>query len=156
MSRSRIVIDVVAGEQTTVPFTSEEEAEADALLAVASTVTADMVWAEKDRRWALGFDYDFGDDHGVHHIGTTEKDMEDWQKVQALATAATQLGQPDTPIYIVTDTGAVTIKASEWWNIVIAMAMFQQPIFQGAVALVAMDSIPADYATNDVYWTAPS
>lgn len=120
------------------------------------TLTPDDVWAEKDRRWSLGFTYTFPDDRGAHVIGTTPKDLQDWQKVGELANAAVQLGQPDTPIGIFTNTGPVTIKASEWWNIVIATAMFQQPIFQGAVALVAMDPIPADYATNDAYWTTSS
>lgn len=43
---------------------------------VAPTV-ADVV-AERERRLALGFDYDVGDGRGVHHIGTTPDDMRKW------------------------------------------------------------------------------
>jgi hypothetical protein len=44
-------------------------------------VTVADVVAERARRLALGFLYDFGDARGVHHIGTTLDDMNGWDEV---------------------------------------------------------------------------
>src|SRR5690606_5675721 len=72
-------------------------------------VTAQTIIAERERRLALGFDYDFGDERGVHRIGTTDADMKGWDEVSKVAQAAINLGQPSAPVAIVTDTGAVAI-----------------------------------------------
>lgn len=144
----------------------------DALLVIADGVEADIgwlwndgtptppaapapspedVWAEKDRRWAFGFDYDFGDGRGVHHIATTRKDLEDWDKVSAAASAFIALGQPGATITIYTETGPATVTALEWQSVLVAAAAFFQAAIDAGAALVAMDPIPADYA-DDGWW----
>lgn len=116
-------------------------------------VSADMLVAELERRLSLGFEFDFGDERGVHHFGTTPKDMERWtQEVTPLAQAATSKGDRARPIGIKTDTGPVAIMATEWWDILDAAGEWRQPIYQAYFALKAMDPIPKDYATNPVYW----
>ena len=36
------------------------------------------ILSERARRLATGFDYDFGDERGIHHIGTTPEDKRGW------------------------------------------------------------------------------
>lgn len=110
------------------------------------------VEAEQRRRLAAGFDFDFGDARGVHHIATTEKDMQDWQEVTSWANARTARGDKVSTITIATASGFATITAPEWWSIVDAGTAARQPIFQGAFWLLAQDPVPPDYATNDAYW----
>src|SRR5690606_41968408 len=43
-----------------------------------------LVVAERDRRLAMGFDYDFQDERGVHRISTTPADMAGWDEVTKL------------------------------------------------------------------------
>lgn len=119
--------------------------------------TAEMLTAELDRRLSLGFDYDFGDDRGVHHFGTTSGDMKRWiEEVTPLAQAAMNMGDPDRTIDIKTDTGMVGLKASEWWQVLDAAAAWRQPLYASYFALKAQSPIPADYATNPAYWTEVS
>lgn len=113
--------------------------------------TADAVWTERDRRMALGFDYDFGDARGVHHIGTTPSDMVGWDDVTKLASARLALADT-TPIGILTDTGYAEISPTEWQQILLAAGAFRQPIWAASFVLAAMSPIPADYA-DDSYWT---
>lgn len=110
------------------------------------------VVAEQRRRLALGYDFDFGDARGVHHIATTEKDMQDWQEVTSWANARTARGDKVSTITIATASGLAEITAPEWWSIVDAGTAARQPIFQGAFWLLAQDPVPPDYATNDAYW----
>lgn len=114
-------------------------------------VTADQIIAERERRLALGFDYDFGDERGVHRIGTTKKDLEGWDEVTKFAQAAINAGAPSTTIDIVTDTGPVVVTAMEWQSILLASAAHRQPLWAASFALQAMNPIPADYAA-DSYW----
>lgn len=107
---------------------------------------------EKDRRLAAGFDYDFGDERGVHHIGTTEADMIGWDEVTKGAAALMATGAPDGEITIVTDTGPAVVTAAEWQQILLAAMAHRQPIWLAAITLEAMDPIPDDPA-NEVYWT---
>lgn len=111
---------------------------------------ADVI-AERQRRLALGFDFDFGDARGVHRIGTTPADMAGWQEVTDYARALTASG--DTTIAIVTDTGPVQVTAAEWDAILLAAARFRQPIWGASFQIAAMSPIPADY-TADAYWPA--
>lgn len=113
--------------------------------------TADDVIRERARRLALGFDYDFGDARGVHRIGTTPEDMIGWDEVAKGSQAAIALGAPETPIHIVTDTGAVTVSALEFQGILAAATTHRQPIWAASFALQAMNPIPADYADN-AWW----
>jgi hypothetical protein len=116
------------------------------------TVTIDMVAAERKRRLAMGFDYDFGDARGVHRIGTTEADLENWTEVNTVANAAINLGQGSTAtIDILTDTGPATVTALEWQSVLLQAGMVRQPIFAASFALQAIDPIPLDY-TDDSYW----
>ena len=110
---------------------------------------ADVI-AECDRRLALGFDYDFGDERGVHRIGTTERDMRGWDEVTSLAQARINASDA-TPIGIATDTGACLVTPTEWNAILLAAAAFRQPIWAASFALQAMETIPADYA-DDSHW----
>lgn len=109
------------------------------------------ILAERARRLATGFDYDFGDGRGIHHIGTTEADMRGWDEVSKGASAAMALGLSDSSIAIVTDTGPVTVTAAEWQQILLAATAARQPIYAASFALQAMDPIPADFA-DDSYW----
>lgn len=113
---------------------------------------ADDVIAERDRRLQLGFEYDFADERGKHHIGTSEAAMRRWMdEVTPLAQAFINANQPGGQIYIATNTGQVTVTASEWQLILIASASFRQPLYQASFALQAMNPIPGDYK-DDKYW----
>lgn len=114
-------------------------------------VTLDHVIIERNRRLALGFDYDFGDARGVHRIGTTDADMAGWSEVTTLAQTRLVLGMSDV-ISIVTDTGQVDVTPTEWMNILLAASAFRQPIWAKSFVLQAADPIPADY-TADAHWS---
>jgi hypothetical protein len=109
------------------------------------------VIAERARRLALGFDYDFGDERGVHHIGATEADLQGWDEVSKAAQAAINLGAPDTKFEIVTDTGPATLTAMEWQMILAAAGQHRQPIWAASFALQALKEIPANFK-EDKYW----
>ena len=115
-------------------------------------VTEAHVMAERKRRLAKGFAYDFGDTRGVHHIGTTEADMAGWDEVSKVAQAAVLVGLPATLISIETNTGSVTISAQEWQQILLAAGRFRQPIWKAAFDLVKLDPIPSNYQ-EDQYWS---
>lgn len=115
-------------------------------------ITAD-VERERARRLAAGFDYDFQDARGVHHIGTTDKDMVGWDDVTKLANAQIALGNASATIAIITNTGPVSVTAEEWQKILVAAGTFRQPIWQASFVLEATDPIPADYAA-DSHWPA--
>lgn len=116
-------------------------------------ILVDQVIAECERRLALGFDYDFGDERGVHHIGTSPADMIGWDEVTKGANAVIALGQGDAVIQIVTETGPAAVTALEWQAILLAATAVRQPIWQASFALQAMDLIPSDFA-DDAHWTA--
>lgn len=106
---------------------------------------------ERARRLSAGFDYDFGDERGVHRIGTTEADEHGWDKVTKLAQAYINGGLSSTQILIVTDTGPVMVTAAEWQMILIAAGVFQQPIYQASFVLQSLDPLPLD-VENPEYW----
>jgi hypothetical protein len=115
-------------------------------------VTIDMVAAERKRRLALGFDYNFGDARGVHRIGTTEDDRKNWDEVNVVANAAINLGLGSTvTIGVLTDTGPATVTALEWQSVLLHAGEVRQPIFQASFDLQKMNPIPPDY-TDDQYW----
>lgn len=109
------------------------------------------VIAERVRRLALGFDFDFGDSRGVHRIGTSEDDMVGWDDVSKWAQAKMGLGQSTSTITIVTGTGPAVITPLEWYAIIDAANNFRQPIWGASFALQAMDPIPDDFV-DDAYW----
>ncbi len=120
---------------------------------LAAVPTAEMLIAEVNRRLSLGFDFDFGDDRGIHHFGTTDADMKRWmQEVTPLAQAAMNMGESDRQIGIKTDTGPTIITASEWWRVLDSAADWRQPLYAAYFTLKALPQIPADYATNPAYW----
>lgn len=110
---------------------------------------ADIV-AERNRRLALGFDYDFGDQRGVHRIGTTDADLKGWGEVSTYAGALLDSGDTTTTIAIVTDTGPCVVTAAEWRAVEIAAAAFRQPIWAASFSL--MQTLPTDY-TADARWS---
>ena len=116
-------------------------------------VTGDQIIAGRGRRLSLGFDYDFGDARGVHHIGTTPDDMVGWDEVTKVANAMLATSTPGT-ITIVTNTGPTEVTPLEWQAVLVAAGAARQPIWQASFVLQAMDPIPADYATNPAYWPA--
>jgi len=118
----------------------------------APAVAVDQVLAERARRLALGFDYDFKDARGVHHIGTTAQDMAGWDEVTQYANALLATGDTTTTIAIKTATGAAAVTAPEWQQILLASAQFRQPIWLASFALQVMSPIPQDY-TSDQYWS---
>lgn len=113
-------------------------------------VTITNVVAERDRRLALGFDFDFGDERGVHHIGTTPGDMVGWNAVTMAANAIIATGAPAT-IDILTESGPATVTAMEWQQVLLAATTAQQPIWHASFALSAMSPIPAAFR-DDSYW----
>lgn len=115
-------------------------------------VTTADVEIERDRRLQLGFDYDFGDARGVHHIGTTDADMIGWSEVSTYAGALIDAGDITTPIEISTNTGSCQVTAPEWRVIEIAAAEFRQPLWSASFRLAKMSPIPAGYQ-DDSYWT---
>lgn len=131
--------------------TAEQKAAAQAVLAAFNPLapTAEDVARERDRRVALGFDYDFGDGRGVHRIGTTEADLRGWSEVSTYAGALLDSGDTTTRIAIATDTGACEVTAAEWRAVEIAAAQFRQPIW--ARSFVLMQTLPMDY-TADAHW----
>lgn len=134
--------------------TAEQQTEAQAVI-TAINPNAPLpkdVQVERARRLGLGFDYDFGDVRGVHHIGTTEADMVGWRDVIDYANALIDSGDTTTAIAIVTDTGPTSVTAPEWQAIMIQAAVIRQTIWGQSFALQAMSPIPGDYA-NDSYWT---
>lgn len=120
---------------------------------VAPSPSVDDIVAERERRLALGFDYDFGNGRGVHRIGTTKEDMAGWSEVSTYAGALIDRGDLTTQIPIATNTGTCLVTPPEWRAIEIAAAQFRQPLWTKSFALMALaPTIPADY-THDSYWS---
>jgi hypothetical protein len=113
--------------------------------------TSSHITKERIRRLTLGFDYDFGDERGVHRIGTTEADMLGWNEVTQASQAAIALGAGSTSFTIVTDTGPALITALEWQSILVAAHAARQPIWAAFFVLQATDPIPFNYA-DDSHW----
>lgn len=131
---------------------TDEQVKAANLIALTydpNAPTPDEIATERNRRLALGFDYNFGDARGVHHIGTSPADMVGWSEVSTYAGALLDMGDVDTKIAIVTDTGPCEVTAPEWRAIEVAAATFRQPIW--ARSFVLSQSLPTDY-TSDVHW----
>lgn len=131
--------------------TDAQKAAAAAVVAAFSEAkpTVDEIVAERKRRLALGYNYNFGDARGLHRIGTSAADMIGWSEVSTYAGALLDRGDTTTTIPIVTDTGPCLVTAPEWRAIEIAAAQFRQPIW--AKSFVLQASLPADYA-NDSHW----
>jgi hypothetical protein len=110
------------------------------------------VQLERARRLSLGFAYDFGDERGIHQIGTTPEDMIGWRDVIDYANALIDSGDTSTQINIVTDTGATAVTAPEWQVVMLEAASVRQKLWAASFALQAMQPIPGDYA-NDIYWS---
>ncbi len=117
----------------------------------APPVTPSDIQLERARRLGLGFDYDFGDARGVHHIGTNEEDMKGWDEVAKASGAFIALGQSGAEFTIVTNTGPATVTALEFQGILAAAAQARQPIWAASFVLQQMNPLPADY-TDDSYW----
>lgn len=112
---------------------------------------ADVI-AERERRLALGLDYNFGDSRGIHHIGTTEQDMRKWMdEVTPFAQAYINSGNPNGPILISTETGPVDVTAAEWQMILLAAGAYRQSLFRASFVLQQLSPIPSDYK-DDKYW----
>ena len=111
--------------------------------------TPEKVIAERTRRLAMGFDYDFGDERGVHRIGTTPDDLVGWDEVTKITQAHMLLGNGGATVQIVTDTGPVTVTAAEWQRILVASAAFRQPLWAASFALQQQAVIPTDFATDE-------
>lgn len=114
--------------------------------------TGDDVAAERDRRLASGFVYDFADGRGIHLFGTTKSDLEGWQEVRILAALRRETGDA-TPIQVSTETGMVEISPNEWLSVDKAASDFRQPIWAASFALTLMDPIPSDFF-EDKWWPA--
>ena len=115
------------------------------------TLTKVHLAVERDRRLAEGFEFDFGDKRGVHEIGTTPADRRGWDEVTTGAQAAIALGEAETEFEIVTNTGAITVTATEWMQVLAAATRHRQPIWKAFFGLSALPDVPKDYA-NDNRW----
>lgn len=103
-------------------------------------------------RLAVGFDYDFGDDRGIHRIGTTDEDMISWNEVNTWAFKEVARGRGSVSTKtILSDTGSAVVTASEWLDILDAVEAFRQPLFTASFSLQSMDPIPQD-VDNEAYW----
>lgn len=131
-----------------VEVTSEESALQEALVRQSAV---EGILLERAARLAAGFDYDFGDERGIHRIGTTEEDHRGWEYVDRWAAAQTALGNHSATLTITTDTGPTFVTPQEWYQIVAHGAVVQQPIWQASFALQAMDPIPEDFTENS-WW----
>ena len=118
----------------------------------AAPVTKGMVQAECQRRLAVGFEYDFGDERGVHVIATTDKDMRGWGEVTEIARSR-RARSITTPITIATETGACQVSPIEWESVIGAAGDFRQPIWGASFLLQAQSPIPSDY-TSDEHWVS--
>lgn len=105
-----------------------------------------QVYARRDALRAAGFDHDFGDERGVHRIGTTPADMRGWDEVTQGAAALVALGQGSTSFTILTETGPVTVTALEWQAILAHATGVRQPIWHRSFALIAEIATAADAA----------
>jgi len=112
---------------------------------------SDDVIREREKRLAEGFEHDFGDERGIHHIGTTPQDMAGWSEVTQFAQAAAASGLGTTPINIVTNTGPVQLTAMEWLGVLLHAAVVRQPIWANSFIIQEMKPIPEDYG-DDKYW----
>lgn len=113
--------------------------------------TAFDVAAERERRLALGFDYDFGDARGTHHLATTDLDMKGWDEVTKWSQAAIALGNGTSTLDILTETGPCQVTANEWHQVLIYATSVRQPLWAASFVLQSQDPIPSDY-TDDSYW----
>mgnify|MGYP003109297277 CR=1 FL=1 len=122
--------------------------------------TVNHIIAERSRRLQLGFDYDFGmmedgvtpDPRGIHTIGTTEADWVGWNEVINLANALIDVGDTESTIDIVTDTGPASVTAPEWQAIMLAGAADRQVIWAKSFELQTMDPIPENFE-DDSFWS---
>ena len=96
-----------------------------------------QVYTRRDALRAAGFDHDFGDERGIHHIGTTPSDMEGWDEVTMGANALVALGQGNAEFSIDTNTGPTTITALEWQAVLAHASIVRQPIWQRSFTLIA-------------------
>lgn len=139
---------VVVSVREVVPFSEEEIEE------IRNQVNAERragILEERARRIAMGFEYDFGDERGVHYIQTRPADEEGWKQADRWASAMTGLGDTESTLLINTSRGPVQVTAPEWHAIVAHGASVQQPIWQASFVLRAMDPVPEDYA-DDKWW----
>jgi len=109
------------------------------------------VIAERNRRMEAGFDYNFGDSRGVHHIATSDADMRGWSEVTDWMNAHIALNDQSATISILTATGQVAVTPLDWAKILQAAGAFRQPLWAASFVLEAMSPIPADYFA-DKYW----
>ncbi len=119
---------------------------------LAAAPKPEMLTAELNRRLAAGFDYDFADQRGVHHFGTTDADMKRrMQEVTHLLKrqwpwASQAVRSASRP------TRTNLRHRFEWWHVLDAAAEWRQPLYAAYFALKALPEIPADYAANPAYW----
>jgi len=139
------------GQGEYVDMTSDEEAAFEA--SRIPVLSPDDVWAERDRRLALGFYYDFGDYRGVQQIGTTPNDMTGWSEVTTWANTKLALGETAAETAIMTNTGVALITPMDWFHILDVAATVRQNIWARSFILASMSPIPQDY-TDGVYWAS--
>lgn len=142
-----------------VTLSSEEEAEIvtmQAAVAAANAPTSASVDAERDRRIALGFDW-----NGKHHQ-SRQFDLDNIRSMGAAATAMIAQGQVDTGyrwfdpaqdfVCIAADNSLTPMSASDMIDFALAGAVWvKNCIFAASAIKATAGGIPADYA-SDARW----
>lgn len=148
MARFHVITDAETGETTTVPFTPEEEAAADAASVVALYSGAD-VDVERERRIALPLGVALPS--GSFRINM---DPESQRNIQGLSTAGILLSSA-APTQKTTfrdyDNVSHDLLPSDLVQMGLQVMARIQAVYQKAWALKAISPIPADYA-DDSHW----
>lgn len=118
-------------------------------------IAADDVSAERERRLSLGCSVTLASGQGPIPVQTRDEvDHRNLLTLESQAMKAVISGAPNTqfPFRDATDKTWM-LTALEMMDMTAKVAAFGAGIFAKSWALKAMSPIPADYATNDAYWT---
>lgn len=99
----------------------------------------ELVICNRERRLAMGFDYDFGDARACIGSPRAIRTCAAGMRSPKVANAMLALGDISSSIGIVTEAEPVEVAAFEWQHVLVAAGTFCQPIWTASFALQAMD-----------------